>query len=373
VYNKIEVIEVLNQKDELLSFPVEGTINILFSGKPNPKDIADYVYYVRHDGDMDVNLPGTADNAIREVGYVQVDRYDRLETRIEFSTGDPDEWILSITPAEAMISNAAYYLVLSKFLSPEYYEVVKSVTFGPSTIEIGTEPEANSETANFEILITNDSELSTGSHYIEFDISKDGLPSTHVRLDIANEKYYVFTGVEIIFDKDTPYISGESFTIDMLEFSNLEETLIQYLETTIHPKIIQPSEEIQSERLDNSQIVEFYEENGWTERVYDDGEISNNPDGSIIAEHSFDFIHPATIIINCGAEIDPSTLTDSIFNIEINYAFNNYILPEMGYYNEDIVYKIFYSIEKGQFLKLETVVYDGVLPEGEKFILEQRV
>jgi len=373
MYNKIKVIEVLNQKDELLAFPLEGTINILFSGKPNSKDIENYIYYVRHDGDMDVNLPGTANNAIREVGYVQVDRYDRIETIIESTTNSPDEWILSMTPVEAMISNASYYLVLSKFLSPEYYDIVKTVTFGPSTIELSTENGATGEVASFEILITSDSELSTGSHYIEFDISRDGLLSTHIRLNIVNDGYYLFPGIEVLFNKDTPYISGETFTIDTLEFSSLEDTLIQYLETTIHPEIIQPSEEIQSERLNNSQIVEFYEENGWTERVCHDGDISSSPDGSILLEHSFEFIHPATIIINCGAEIDPSTLLSSIFNIEIGYAFNNYILQEMGYYDNDTLYKIYFSIERKQFIKLETIVYDGTLPEGERFILEERI
>ncbi|RKX83316.1 MAG: hypothetical protein DRP70_14970, partial [Spirochaetes bacterium] len=159
--------------------------------------------------------------------------------------------------------------------------------------------------------------------------------------------------------------------------TGLDDTLIQNIETGIHSDIIQPSEEIQSERINNADIVQFYEDNGWTQRTCDTTEEAPtepaNPGDPIVSDISSQFIHPGTIIIDCGAEISPYSLIDSVFNIDINYAFNNYVLPEMGYYNEDAQYVIYYSIVDKNFIKLETQENTELVPPGEKFILLPRI
>jgi len=379
MYNKLEVIEVLNTPEELTSFPLEGTINILFKGKPNPIDIGEHAYLIRHDGDMDVNMPGTADNAIRAVGYVQVDRYDKIESTIVFTEEVIDEdWKLSFTPAEALITNANYYLVLSKFLVPEYYEINKTVSYGPSEIGIETGNLAIGEDANWTIEIITESVLTPGSNMIEFSVLKDGvLLDPSVSLNTRADTYNILEDINIVFSPDIPYMVGETFTVETLLFEGIEDTLLQYISTNIHSEIIPPSEEIQSERINNADIVKFYEDNGWTERTCDTSEEEPEqpvvPGEPIVNDISSVFIHPGTVIIDCGAEISPYSLIDSVFNIKLSYAFNNYVLPEMGYYNEDAQYVIYYSIVDKNFIKLETQENTELVPAGQQFILLPRI
>jgi len=378
MYSQLEVIEVLNTPEELKSFPVEGTINILFSGKPNPVGIGEYAYIIRHDNDMDVNLPNVADYAIREVGYVQVDRYDKVESTVTFTEETVDEsWILSFTPKEALITNAAYYLVLSKYLVPEYYEIVKTISYGPSSIAIETGQSATSEVADWTIQIITESVLSQGSHVIEFSVLKDGSSyAPLISLNIRHATFPLSEDVNIAFSPDIPFLVDETFTISTTDFTGIEDTLLQNIETNIHADIIPPSEEIQSERIENADIVKFYEDNGWTQRTQDQTEEPEQPvipGEPIVNDISSSFIHPSTIIIDCGAEISPYSLIDSVFNIDISYAFNNFVLPEMGYYNEDAQYVIYYSIVDKNFIKLETQENTELVPIGQKFILLPRI
>ena len=379
MYSELEVTEVLNTPEELKSFPLEGTINILFKGKPNPVGIDAYAYFIRHDSDTDVNMPGTADNAIREVGYVQVDRYDQIDSTTVFTEETVDEsWILSFTPKEALVTNAAYYLVLSKYLIPEYYETNKTISYGPSGIDIQTEQSATSEVADWTIQIITESVLSAGSHIIEFSVLEDGASyAPSVSLDIRHENYILSEGTEVVFSPDIPFLVGETFTISTVDFTGLDDTLIQNIETGIHSDIIQPSEEIQSERINNADIVKFYEDNGWTQRVCDsDEEVPTepaNPGDPIVNDVTFSYIHPNIMMIDCGAEISPYSLIDSVFNIELGYAFNNFVLSEMGYYNEDAQYVIYYSIIDKNFIKLETQENTELVPPGQQFILLPRI
>ncbi|RLA67212.1 MAG: hypothetical protein DRQ78_03050 [Epsilonproteobacteria bacterium] len=379
MYSELEVTEVLNTPEELKSFPIEGTINILFEGKPNPVDIGEYAYLIRHDNDMDVNMPSIADYAIRSVGYVQVDRYDRIDSTIVFTEETVGEsWILSFTPKEALITNAAYYLVLSKYLIPEYYEINKTVSYGPSEVVIDTAQSATSEVADWTIQIITESVLSQGSHIIEFSVLKDGASyAPSVSLDIRHNNYALSEGIEVVFSSDIPFLVGETFTISTVDFTGINDTLLQNVETNIHSDIIPPSEEIQSERINNADIVQFYEDNGWTQRTCDVEEEEPiqpvNPGDPIVTNISSEFMHPGTVIIDCGAEISPYSLIDSVFNIDISYAFNNFVLPEMGYYNEDAQYVIYYSIIDKNFIKLETQENTELVPPGEKFILLPRI
>ena len=117
MYNSLRVEDVLNSDEELLAFPIEGTIRIAFDGKPDSYLLDRYTYIIRHDSDIDTALPNIGDRFIRAIGDVNVDRYDVVPTRSESSLVD-GLWVLSLTPEEALIPNAEYYAVISKNLLP---------------------------------------------------------------------------------------------------------------------------------------------------------------------------------------------------------------------------------------------------------------
>lgn len=368
MYTAISVEQVLNTPEELQSFPVEGTVNVLFNGKPDLSNVDDHIYIVRHDDDMDVNLPNLADTAIREVGTVDVDRYDKIISTVRLvETEVGVSWTASITPTEALIPNASYYLILSKYLKPDFYLVEKTSSIGPSSVIVETGGLATSSDTVWVITITSDSLLTQGSNTIGFSVTKDGSSyESGITIDLHKDSYTLSEEVELVFDKDVPFLTSEEFTITTNAFTALGETLIQDLNTNINSDIIPPSNGISSERLNNADIVKFYEDNGWARRTTGDNPSTvSTGEISIKSEtHRLD-----TVIIDCGVEIDPSTIIDTIFNIDIDYAFGNYMLDNMGYYDKEVQYAIYYSIVDKNFIKLVIEPNTDLVPSGSRYKL----
>ncbi|MDB4533388.1 hypothetical protein N9242_00850, partial [Vicingaceae bacterium] len=335
---------------------------------PDLVNIENYIYIVRHDDDMDVNMPNIADTALRTVGTVDVDRYDKIECDIRLAeTVSPDQWTLSVTPNEVLIPNAAYYLILSKFTRPEFFSIEKTVSVGPSTVSLLVGNLATSENTLWTIEIISDSVLTSGSNIIVFSVLKDGLTfDASVTLDVKKENYTLSEEVELVFNADVPFLTGEQFTVETNAYTQLGETLIQDIETNINSDIIAPSQEITSERLNNEDIVKFYETSGWSRRVNDDSANTVAVGETSIASETKRL---DTIIIDCGVEIDPGSIIDTVFNIDVDFAFNNYMLGNMGYFDDSKQYVIYYSIVDKNYIKLVVEENSDLVPSGLRYKL----
>lgn len=366
MYTSLSVIQVLNSEEELQAFPVEGVFRISFDNKPDLYLLNKHAYIMRHDGEFDDEMPNLGDSFIRAVGDVNVDRYDVVETENTIIEND-GTWILELRPLEALIPNASYYAIMSENLAPQHCTVEKVSSYGSSNISLETSIDSSGITATYIIDITTQSVLSTGSHVIGFSILKDGLTFRPSEVfDIKTGSYMLESGLEISFDPNVPFLIGERFRIICTAFTRLEKTLVQALSTFLDSTVIQPSAEIQSTRADEADILKFYEDNGWSRRVPDD-----IPATATTQDAAYQFIYPNIIIIDTGVDIDLSTLEDAIFNVEVGYAFGNYMLPNMGL-SGDEQYEIVYSLSDPQHIKLVVNLSDAV-PVGQRFILTQGV
>ena len=364
MYTSLRVKEVLNSDEELLAFPIEGTVKIALDNKPDSFLLNKYVYIIRHDGSLDTSMPNIGDRFIRAVGDVSVDKYDVVPTSTVVTELD-GSWILSSTPDEVLIPNAEYYLVISKNLPPQHYTNEKVESLGSSSVEVETEVSGDGEDATYIIDINTQSALSTGSHLIEFSVLKNGLShEASVTLDIRKDRYELSPGVWVKFDPNVPFLVGERFRIICTAFTRIGETLLQPLATNISSNIVQPSAEIQSKRAGEADILKFYEDNGWASRVPEEA-----PGSSIeTLPLSYEFIYPNTIIVDAGVAIDMTTLTPDKFNISIGYAFGNYMLTNMGLFDEEAQHTVTYYILNNTKIKIVIEKSDSV-PEGEKFLV----
>lgn len=365
MYTSLEVIQVLNSEEELAAFPVEGAFRVSFNSKPDSYLLNEYAYLIRHDGEVFEETLNLGNRYVRTTGDTIVDRYDVVAANNSVIE-DNGVWVLEMRPREALVPNASYYAILSKHLAPQHYTLEKVNSFGSSNVSVETETVGEGIDATFIIEITSQSVLSTGSHIVGFSVLKDGLmdrPSE--TLDIKIDKYELVPGILIAFNPDVPFLVGERFRIVCTAFTRLEYTKIQSITTFIDSDVIQPSDEIQSKRIEESDMLKFYEENGWASRVPEEDSSGNSLDGT--TPLLYEYRYPDTIIIDCGAPVELTTLTDDIFNIDIDYAFGNYMLPNMGLSNDE-QYTVTYSLSDPTHIKLVIAVSDGV-PEGQRFVL----
>lgn len=365
MYTSLRVIQVLNSEEELQAFPVEGVFRISFDNKPDAYLLDEHAYIMRHDGEFDDELPNLGDRYIRSVGDVNVDRYDVVETANTIIEND-GTWILEMRPIEALVPNGSYYAIISENLAPQHYTVEKVSSYGSSNISLTTPVDSSGITATYIIDITSQSELTTGSHVIEFSILKDGLSfRPNESFDIKTGPYELENGLKIEFYPNVPFLVGERFRIICTAFVRIGKTLVQELSTFLDSTVIQPSEEIQSTRAQEADILKFYENNGWARRVPDGTPSTETQE----QELSYVYVYPNIILVDTGVDIDLSSLNDSIFNVEIGHAFGNYMLPNMGL-SADEQFEVKYSLADSRHIKLEISPSDSV-PAGQRFILVQ--
>lgn len=371
--DSLTVIEVLHTEEELSSFPVEGALNISMSGKPDLYNIGENAYIARHDGGFDDQMPNMANRYVRAVGDVSIDRYDIIESEVAIEDMTTS-WNLSIRPKQALIPKAAYYIILSKNLVPEYYTINKTLSLGPASVEMQTPIDSTGINATYELTITTESTLSSGSHIVGFSVLKDGAAYRLAEIvDILSGPYMMDTGIQIAFSSQAPFMVGETFSITCIEFTRNTTTLVQEITTFLDDTVIQPSAAIQSSRLQEADVLSFYEQNGWSRRVpgLDEGIGVIGASIDLSRDDAYSTQHPDTIRIDTKVDIDPASLVDSVIEASIGYAFGNYMLPDMGLWSND-QYEITYSLETPQVIMLRIVVSDSV-PIGDRFMLTRDI
>ena len=363
MYSEIHIEQLLNSTEELNHFPIEGIIRTSFiDGRPDDYLLNKYIYLIRHDDKNDI--PNIGLKNIEYLGDINLDRFDVVKTENTILEND-GKWTVEVKPIEALVPNASYYLIISKDLRPKHYIVEKINSVGSSSIQVLTSDKYNSEDATFVITITQQSQLSTGSHIIEFDVLKNGLTfKNNIRLDIKHHNFNITPGVDVVFNSDVPFLVDESFRIICKYFNRLGNTLVQEIKTTLNSKVIQPSPEIQSKRIQEHDLLKFYEEFGWSRRLSKPNSQDINTKDNIV----YNFIHPNIFIIKFEKELKISSITQDIFNIDIGYAFDNYMLDNMGLYNSKQQYLIKYYIVDNKTIKLviNTKDYD---PNSDKIVI----
>ena len=98
----LSVVQILNTEEELLSFPVEGSIRLSLTKRPDLTDSKDNIRIVRVDDVDDTRIPRMSDKHIRSIGDLRSDRFQSIEvdTKVEV---DGDNFTLFIKPKEVML------------------------------------------------------------------------------------------------------------------------------------------------------------------------------------------------------------------------------------------------------------------------------
>lgn len=355
----ISVIDILNEDHQLESLPVGENLRVLFSEQPDTYRLENYISIVRISNDQDV--PNLGDLFVHQI--IDGSSYDTIECEyIPVST--EIGYGLIVNPEEFLVPNANYYLVIGKGLAPLYhYSVNKTVSTGPSTLVIETNTLGTSEDAVYTITVSSQSNLSNG-HDVSFDVSKDGgFAETH-DLDLKSNPYLDLNNtVAALFDPNIPYMLGETFEVTLQEIVRLPETKIQKFSTLINSDVIENVDET-STRLSQEDILDYYESTEWS-AIDTPAEVAQEVLDAV-------FIYPNIIKIKLPTPIEPTSLVEGAFDIDVSYAFGNYLLPQMGFYKESDKYIISFSLNtSNDTITLEiNKDTEALVPENDKYILQ---
>jgi hypothetical protein len=345
VYSNSILTKILNTDLELSAFPIEGQISLLFSNYIDKINIKSYIFLIRAKPRQDVINISFTD--VRNIGDINVDYYDVVDytytETLSVDTSNPGIVYL-LSPAEPLLPNNDYFIVVSKSLSSQYHGSEKTTSIGPSSISLNVAATANPSdlvidtVATYTINITTTSVIANGTHVIGYTLLKDNIPVvTNQTLEIRSQTLFIDTGITVSFSPNIPFINGEVFKVYLTGFNRQNITQVQKIITYIDTDLIQEPVIEQSQRINQKDIINFYETYGYARRLANPTGVLNPADpplanNQVKAVIDFDFVFPGTIYIKLDMEIDPATISANAFNITLAPAFDNIFLAQLGNY-----------------------------------------
>lgn len=358
----IDVIDIKNNMHQLNALPIEESVFVLFSSKPDANQIKKYVHLFRIDSES--TWPSVGDPNYSQILYSK-EKFGSVDYDFTIMQ-DGDKFILELDPKEVLYTNSKYVLFVEKGLTPEYYNYSKVVTRGNSAAYIETVKDSISltETAKYEIVITQSSTLGLGTHTIRFNVLKNDVQIfTDVALDILkNNRYFFNDKTSIVFETKYPFIAPERFICEVVPAVRLERNRIQEITTHVDAEVIK-TEDNQSSRIQYEDILEFYKDNVFVQQPE-----PSNSSTAIGTKAKYTNIHK--FIVYFDQSISDLTITPDSFDIDFSEAFGNYMLPKFGKYDPANKYIVTYRILDSTSIEF-SVVKDttNTVPVDKKYIV----
>ena len=366
----IGVIEILNNAYQLSALPIGESLTVRLSAMPDMSTIDKYVSIVNIDSSQDIpNLTSIPFSINEEHEYKRIECNYSIEEYL--NPPDDETYILTVSPKELLKPQSQYYLFVHKNLAPLSYVITKTVSTGPSSISVVANDTGTGINELFSIQITSQSNLANSQHIIGFDLYDHNGLQESVTKNLRESNTLELTDAHtVFFNTEIPYLVGETFEIQTIAFERISEVKAQFFKTIIESSVIE-NPDIISHRIDQDDILNFYATTAWN--TVNNPVVQPTPSNGVVI--SSRFIYPNKARIEFDKEVLISSIVPSSFVVDISYAFNNYMLPQMGLYSESTKYIIACTIVPKTITttqRIDIVISkdtDGLVPPQDKFIV----
>lgn len=359
---QIDVIDIKNSMHQLSALPIEESVFVLFSSKPDAEQIKKYIHLLRIDSES--TWPSVGDPNYTQILYSK-EKFGDVEYTYNIIQDSPN-FILEINPVKPLYTNSNYVLYIEKGISAQYYSINKTVSRSNSELKVLTHNSAPiSEISEYIILIKQSSQLSNGNHTVVFDVIKNG-NTTHsdVSLNILLDNTFILNdATSVSFNPNIPYIATESFNIVLDSSLRLVSNRIQNISTHVDAEVIK-TEDNESGRLQYQDIINFYKDNVF---------IQNQPtQPNQISKSTVKYISINKFIVTFDKSLSNITITPLSFNLSFSEAFGNYMLANMGRYKKDNKYLVYYKVLDNFNIQFRVELdSENVVPSNLKYTIIQ--
>lgn len=361
----IDVVDIKNNMHQLSALPIEESVFVLMSQKPDALQIKNYVTLIRIDSDS--VWPSVGDPNYKQILFSK----QHLGTvNYNFSIiEDGTRWMLEIDPIEKLYTNSRYILFIEKGLPPEYYNLSKVVTRGNSSAVVSTKRNLSNllDDSEYKIIITGSSVLGQGTHTIRYSVLKDDVQIlTNVEQDILSSNVIELNeNTSLELSTKYPFIINELFVINLSASTRLQSNRVQEILTHVDADVIKTEDNISS-RIQHEDILNFYKNNVFIKNP----EPATPPQNGNPVSVKYRNLNTFTLVFE--KDISQYIITPSTFTLEFSELFNNYLLSNMGKYNTDNKYIVKYKIATSHSIVI-TVEKDtlGVVGINDKYVVQE--
>lgn len=338
-------IKILNQDSELTSFPITQSIVLLSDTSVELSRLPTTIVLFRLQTEN--QLINLAQPYSYTLGYIK-ETFDivDLDYTIEQIT---EGYKITCKPVKPLNLNSKYCIYVSKYLSEQFLNVIKTNSKSNSKIKVSTTGD-QVLTRNHTLLIEETSILSPTTNIVKFLFN-----GVSYLYNLKTKRTVTFQDIVIEFE-DIVYVKDELFTIEVIQPNVLNQDFQYTIQTVISSSILPIEKENASTLVSNQSILDYY------------NSLQSNtiPQNTTVIPRYID-VNTFSIKIPEGYTLNTS---DPAFKASINAAFNNYLLINMNLYDKTIKYKvilylddfenelIFETIYSTDELQTEVVVID---------------
>jgi hypothetical protein len=347
-------VVVINNEEELTSFPISQTIRLRVDVQLDINDLKNTISLFRITRkDSLVNLASPYNY---NLGLIK-ESYD--EVSIEFELIQQTDHVeLRITPTKPLQVNSTYLLFVSDKLSEPFITTTKSFSKSNSTVIVSAVNYLSTDQALIDIKILNTTTITTNNYTLQVQIDDLVHNTTETRsINLSKTKTLLIDEVLITFDSPI-YVKDELFSIIVEERESIGGNFSQVINTAGDESITPLINQNASTRISNQTVLDFYANN--SNPVIQDIQYTI----TYLDTNVFEVKYPETVDVT---SIDIASIT-----VRTKVAFNNYVLKKLKLYDETLKYIL--NVSKDTYnnsLLFELVLSEDPLQTVDVIVVEQ--
>lgn len=251
-------IKVLNPEEELQAFPLNQHIYLEASYDVETAVLSGSITLIRHQREQ--GLLRASDFYNTNIGHIK-ETYSTIPMSVkqEFRDG---RHIIVCDPEEPLSPASLYYLFIDKNLSKEFVDLKKTVSKGPSTLEL-LEVDYNTledNTNTYTFKVTSTPSITPGANIISFQVYENGQPFRQFKINAKSGKNTIkFNGLSILVP-DTAFAIDEEFELKLnTKRRGLEQNLILHIQTSVSTSVKEVQNVEPSSSVTYQDVIDYYD------------------------------------------------------------------------------------------------------------------
>lgn len=328
-------LSLLNSEDEIRSFPLTQTIILKSTEELELSSITENISLLREPTEQ--GLLNTSELYNYNIGYVK-ETFDLQEVIIS-QVKEDNFFKLLIKPATILKPSSNYILFIDKNLSSEKVSIVKTVSKGPSFLEIEDYSELNGD---YTIKVVSSSSITSTFNITKFQVITPSGPLRATNVNAKSSKNLLeFEGIKVRVP-DKPFGEGEEFKIVFKEgSSNLSDNLVVSLYTASTDSIKPIEPENSSHSISNQDILDYY--NQKNQASSGSSGLDLNSQGWEEKEFSVEYLDSHTFILKLNTLVANDIDFENI-SFRALPAFNRTDLQQLDLYDRSKEYLITHEV-----------------------------
>jgi hypothetical protein len=322
------ILNIVNTQAELDAFPVTQELVLKSDLKPEDAFLKKCIVLYRDNKEFGLFNLGTKYN--NSIGYIK-ENFSTVDLNFNLTQELDGSWTIHCKPSEPLHPSSYYTLYISKNLSTEFIVLEKTVSKGPSKLDLTLNKYSNTYDTTYTVKVLTTPLIKDGKAIVKFGLYDVDLNLIKTFIIDTKSSINTFEYDGLTFEtSEIPYAKDEEFTLVTETQNRLADNLKVSIRTNLYDTITTTESSNPSTKITNQDILDYY------------SSVQNVPNTVSSVEpfsYTLQYVDFDKFVVTFN-NLDVSTLDLSDITFTVGPAFNNYLLKTYDLYDDTLNYNI---------------------------------